>query len=122
MTARYISTHRKADWTIHLSKIDSRHPTPATGDYIIGDFWTRDDLARLEPCNDWDRARFRYHATPDWQDGPQIATNVEITGSNAWPNQDDHRGFWMRCKIIHPGDAEPDHSYPGWVLCLGRDN
>jgi hypothetical protein len=67
-------------------------------------------LYQLMPCTDWERAAFRVQAQHF-----RVAVNVEVTGRKTYKagaGESDK----IRCRIIWPGDCEPDTECGGWLI------
>ena len=63
---------------------------------------------QLLPCDDWDKAQFRWPAL-----GLEIACNVAITGRTFQRWGDNH---WVKVQMIWVGDGQPDQYTEAWAL------
>jgi hypothetical protein len=67
---------------------------------------------KLLPCNDWDRAEFRF--PQPIAEFPPIALNVEITGRTFQSRPGG--GYQVRVRMVWRGDGEPDQECKGWAI------
>ena len=82
------------------------------GSYIKKD--GKDFGERLLPCDDWDKADFRWpNPIPEWRTKHAIACNVEVTGRvYRWIDGK----AWMRVKFTWVGDGTQNIVTRGMVL------
>jgi hypothetical protein len=89
---------------------------------VVGSYIRRDGVqfgANLLPCDDWDRASFRWpNPIPEWRESHAIACNVEITGRTI---QRYNGALWVRVKITWVGDREPDTTTGGYMLLTEKE-
>jgi hypothetical protein len=98
--------------------IESRIVTVDVGSRIqIGD--NRTNVKTILPCNDWDRAMFRWpNPIQGWEEKHAIAMNVEITGRTFVYRSG---SYLVKLRITWVGDGEPDTFTDGWLLVNPHD-
>ena len=81
---------------------------PTIGSYVVPDGWNGWGDC-LIPCDDWDKAEFRFPARTA---GYDLAVNVEVTGKK----ERYVLGMWaVRVRITYVGDGEPDQHDGGFM-------
>ncbi len=71
-------------------------------------------VEKLFPCDDWDRANFRYpNPIQGWEESHAIACNVTVTGRTEQRYGGER---WVRVSIEWVQDDDPSTFSSGWLL------